>query len=162
MDGGAVVVRGDEGLDYDLGDPSRIRVRLTADESDGLLTVFEVAGDIVRAPSEANQHLHEDFTEIFHVVEGEVDLVSGDDDPVLGLGPGSLIVVPPGIPHGLAPSGRWRHLTLVLPGGFDRYFTEVAAMLAAGGGAQERAAIAARHGTYPFDPGQPAGRTPHP
>lgn len=154
-----VVIRGDDGLDYDFGDPARIRVRLTADDSDGLLTVFEVSGDILRAPNEANQHLHDDFTEIFYVVEGEVDFVSGDDDPVLGLGPGSLIVVPPGIPHGLAPSGRWRHLTLVLPGGFDRYFAEVAAALAAGGGAQERATVAARYGTYPVAPGQPADRT---
>jgi len=160
MPGGPVVMRGDEGADYDLGGPSRIRVRLTADDSDGLLTLFEVSGDIVRTPSEANQHLHEDLTEVFYVVEGEVDLVSGDDDPVLGLGPGSIVVVPPGVPHGLAPSGRWRHLTLVLPGGFDRYFTEVAAMLAAGGGVQERAAIAARYNTFPAATGQQAGGTP--
>lgn len=162
MSGRPVVVRSDEGADFDFGDPSRIRVRLTADDSDGLLTVFEVSGDIVRAPSEANQHLHEDFTEAFYVVEGEVDFVSGDEDPVLGLGPDSLIVVPPGTPHGLAPSGRWRHLTLVLPGGFDRYFTEVAAMLAAGGGAQERSVVAARYGTYPVAAGQPASKTSQP
>ena len=162
MSGRPVVVRGEEGADFDFEDPSRIRVRLTADDSDGLLTVFEVSGDIVRAPTEANQHLHEDFTEVFYVVEGEVDFVSGDEDPVLGLGSGSLIVVPPGTPHGLAPSGRWRHLTLVLPGGFDRYFTEVAAMLATGGGAQERSVIAARYGTYPVGPRQPASQTPQP
>ena len=157
-----VVVRDGEGADYDLGGPSRIRVRLTADDSDGLLTVFEVTGDAVRSPSEANQHLHEDFTEVFYVIEGELGFVSGDDEPVLGLGPGSLIVVPPGTPHGLAPSGPWRHLTLVLPGGFDRYFTEVAAILAAGGGADERAAIAARYGTHPVVTRQPDERTSQP
>jgi mannose-6-phosphate isomerase-like protein (cupin superfamily) len=144
-----VVVRSDEGTSYDFGDVSTIRVRLTADDSDGLLTVFEVEGDLERDPSEVRQHLHDDFTEIFYILEGEVDLVSGDDDPVLGLSPGSLIVVPPGVPHGLAPYGRWRHVTFVLPGGFDRYFAEVAAALADGGDTADRAAIAARHGTHP-------------
>jgi hypothetical protein len=39
-----------------------------------------------------DQHLHEDFTKVVFVVEGEVDVVSGDD-PVAGLGSGSRIVV---------------------------------------------------------------------
>lgn len=89
----------------------------------------------------------DDFTEIFSIAEGEVSFVSGDARPVTGLGPGSLIVVPPGVAHGLAPRGRWRHVTFVLPGGLEGFFEDLAAAMAEGGNVDQDA-ISARYGTY--------------
>jgi mannose-6-phosphate isomerase-like protein (cupin superfamily) len=144
-----VVLRPADAAHYDFGDPTTIDVRVTAEDSNGALTVFEVSGDVTRDVSQARLHLHEGFTEVFYVLEGEVDFVSGEAEPALGLGPGSIVVVPPGVPHGLAPSGRWRHATFVMPGGFDRYFAEVAAAIEADGPAADRATISARYGTHP-------------
>lgn len=143
------VVRPGEATDYDFGDVSTISVRLTGEQSGGTLTVFEVSGDVVRDPSQARMHLHEDFTEVFYILDGEVDLVTDDGEPTLGLGPGSIIVVPPGVLHGLAPSGPWRHATFVIPGGYDRYFAEMAEAIAEDGPDVDRQAISARYRTFP-------------
>ncbi len=145
-----VVVRSDAGTDYDLGDVTHISVRLSGEDSGGALTVFEVSGEVVRSPDDARLHLHEDFTEVFYLLEGSVDLVT-QDQRELDLGPGSIIVVPPGVAHGLAPNGRWRHVTFVIPGGYDRYFAEVADAIADHGPAADRTTISARYGTYPVD-----------
>ena len=49
-------------------------------------TTFEVA-----------QHTHE-HVDAMYVLEGEIEFVSGDD--VVRAGPGTLMVAPPGAPHG--------------------------------------------------------------
>jgi mannose-6-phosphate isomerase-like protein (cupin superfamily) len=144
-----VVLRPESAAHYDFGDPTTISVRVTAQDTNGALTVFEVAGEVTRDVRDARLHLHEGFTEVFYVLEGEVDFVSLDAEPARGLGPGSIVVVPPGQPHGLAPRGRWRHATFVLPGGFDRYFADVAEAMAAQGPGVDRVAISARYGTRP-------------
>ena len=71
---------------------------------------------------------HHDFDEAFHVLEGELTLVVGDE--VLTAGPGSTTVAPRGAHHTLAnvADAPARYLLVCTPGGFERMFARLEAM----------------------------------
>jgi quercetin dioxygenase-like cupin family protein len=48
-------------------------------------------------------HVHEDHTDSFYVLEGEVEFTVGDE--IKRAGPGSWVAVPPGVRHGFAIPG---------------------------------------------------------
>ena len=84
-------------------------------------------------------HAHED--EYSYVLEGEVGVQIGDD--VRYAQPGDLVVKPRGIPHAFwnRTDEPARLLEIISPGGFERYFAELAPLLApAGRGARFRGA----------------------
>ena len=75
-------------------------------------------------------HRHED--EYSYVLEGEIGAEVGGR--ALRAGPGALVVKPRGVPHAFwnptdAPA---RLLEIISPGGFERYFEEMAAAFAPG------------------------------
>jgi quercetin dioxygenase-like cupin family protein len=81
----------------------------------------------------APMHLHEREDEYSYVVEGEVGIQVGDQVTVGR--PGDLVFKPRGIWHafwnpGEAPA---RLLEIISPAGFERYFEEVAPLLAGDG-----------------------------
>jgi uncharacterized RmlC-like cupin family protein len=113
-------------------------------------------------------HLHDEAEELFYVLEGELDLLafeptvrtSGDwqswesesGQKVARGGPGSLMYVPAGCPHGFANPGTTpaRMLFLAAPAGHERYIMEIAELLE-GGGPPDQQAIAevrGRHGIH--------------
>jgi quercetin dioxygenase-like cupin family protein len=63
-------------------------------------------------------HTHDDHTDSFLVLEGEVEFTAGDDTVVLG--PGGFISSPPGARHGFRGTGKFaRVLNIHSPdGGF--------------------------------------------
>jgi mannose-6-phosphate isomerase-like protein (cupin superfamily) len=67
-----------------------------------------------------DRHVHEEEDDAFLILEGELtfDL---DDGPVAA-GPGTFVLVPPGVEHGFAnrTSEPVRMLNIHAPGGFDR------------------------------------------
>lgn len=71
-------------------------------------------------------HLHQREEEIFVVLEGEVTFLAGDCPTTTG--PGTVVLIPRGVVHTFRNSGgsTARMLILVTPGGFERYFEEVA------------------------------------
>jgi mannose-6-phosphate isomerase-like protein (cupin superfamily) len=77
-------------------------------------------------------HLHRTHEELFYVLEGEFDFFVGGE--VRRLGPGSFANVPPGVMHDFRNAGtepaRW--LGTVAPAGFDGYFEDILALVAAG------------------------------
>ncbi len=77
-------------------------------------------------------HVHHKHEELFYVLEGEFDFFVGDR--IVRLGPGSFVNVPPGVVHDFRNPGtgpaRW--LGIVSPGGLDRYFDEVKALVDSG------------------------------
>ena len=60
----------------------------------------------------ASPHIHKELTEIFYVVEGEVQLVF-DQHCITAL-PGALMLVPQNTPHGFSNRGQVRSKLLIL------------------------------------------------
>ena len=78
-------------------------------------------------------HTHENEDEYSYVLSGRMGAMVGD--AVVEAGPGELVTKPRGIPHAFWNAGdeEVRLLELISPGGFDRYFAEVAPLLGAEG-----------------------------
>ena len=105
--------------------------KLSGEETGGALAIVEhpLAPGALAGPP--HTHAHED--EISLVLEGEIGVQVGDE--LFTAGSGAYVVKPRGVPHafwnpGPAPA---RIQEIIAPAGFERYFREVAAVLAAGG-----------------------------
>ena len=74
-------------------------------------------------------HLHRRTEEAFYVIDGEIGLWLDDHVEVLPMG--SYVHVPPGRPHSFWNPGERpaTYITVMAPGGFERYLVEVAAGL---------------------------------
>jgi mannose-6-phosphate isomerase-like protein (cupin superfamily) len=64
-------------------------------------------------------HAHRDEDDSFYVLEGELTFISEEDEVVAG--PGTFVLVPPGVPHAFANRGDAvvRMLNVHAPAGFD-------------------------------------------
>jgi EmrB/QacA subfamily drug resistance transporter len=73
---------------------------------------------------------HHAFDEAFYVLDGELTLQVGDR--VVVRRPGDVVFAPSGVPHAVANPGDRpaRYLLVCTPGGFERYFDELAARAA--------------------------------
>jgi mannose-6-phosphate isomerase-like protein (cupin superfamily) len=100
-------------------------------------------------------HIHRQIEEIFYVVEGEFQIRAGDRS--LRAKPGDFVLVPPGVPHGFANpvGGPAKMVLLISPAGVhERYFEELAAILAKPGppDVQAIAALRKRYDTEQVSP----------
>ena len=91
----------------------------------------------------------------FYVLEGEYSVFIGDD--VIKASPGAWVWGPRAVPHGYQiHSEGGRHLSLTMPGGFEAFFEEVAAIAipSAHPGTEtgRLAAVAARYGVELLGP----------
>ena len=96
----------------------------------------------------APMHTHEHEDEYSYVLEGEVGVQIGDE--VRYATPGDLVVKPRWIPHAFwnrtdAPA---RLLEIISPGGFERYFAELAPLLPPHVPAPDFEALAALQARY--------------
>jgi quercetin dioxygenase-like cupin family protein len=104
-------------------------IRLLADGSDtaGEFSVIRV--DLRPGRDGAAPHSHMGFSELLYVIDGDVEILSGDR--ISAAHAGDLVVVPPGTPHafGALPSGPASLLAVISPG-IDRfqYFRHLAAV----------------------------------
>lgn len=75
--------------------------KVTGEETNGHFGLFE----FVMPPetSGASPHIHKEMTEIFYVIEGDVELVL--DQQSIAASPGTLMRVPPNTPHGFSNPG---------------------------------------------------------
>jgi quercetin dioxygenase-like cupin family protein len=100
-------------------------------------------------------HRHQETDEAFYVLQGEFRLqVEGE---TVRAGPGAFVFVPRGVRHTYANPGPdpARLLLLLSPAGFERYFLDLSAAVAAGGGTappEALAAVFARHGVVVDSP----------
>jgi len=99
-----------------------INVKLTAVESAGELTVIE---NVVPPGAGPPLHVHERENEAYYVLEGEFELVCGDDT-VRG-GPGTFAHGPRGVPHRYRNVGSTpgRILFAFTPAGIEAFFSEL-------------------------------------
>jgi mannose-6-phosphate isomerase-like protein (cupin superfamily) len=99
-----------------------IVVRVSADDSGAAMTVLEE----VEPMSDTPLHVHANEDELFYIVEGEHIITLGEQEHRLGTG--DAIFAPRGIPHAqrrVVP-GVGRELVVLTPGGFERFFRDLA------------------------------------
>jgi quercetin dioxygenase-like cupin family protein len=124
------------------------QVMLTGGEGDsvslrGTEVTFKVRGgnaagasclEFAAAPGfDTGMHVHTKLEETFYVLDGEFELRAGEE--VRRMLPGSVMFVPPGVPHGFSnPTDKPATLLLIMsPANFDQYFVELADILAHSG-----------------------------
>ena len=108
---------------------SGVTCKVRSDQTDNRYTVLE----LVLPPGEgAPFHVHQREDEIMLVVEGECEVRHGDNTYIAP--PGTIVVFPKGQPHAFRNTGQVpnRLMITAVPGGLDRYFDEIQALLAGG------------------------------
>jgi quercetin dioxygenase-like cupin family protein len=122
---------------------SKVTFKVRSDQAGGAS-----CAEFTAAPGfDTGLHLHSKLEEAFYVLEGEVELRAGDQ--ARHARPGALMFVPPGVPHAFSnpTDAPARLLLLMSPPGHDRYFAELAGILAHSG-PPDTDAIAALRGKY--------------
>ena len=101
--------------------PNRMVVKATAETTNGGFGLLE---SWVRPGSSPPLHVHHREDESFWVLEGQLRFVCGDEE--LEAGPGSFVFLPRDVPHTFIVEGEAdaHLLTLLTPGGFERYFVD--------------------------------------
>lgn len=127
-----------------------LRVLSTATDSAGAST-FEF---VAKPGWDTGSHLHTRIEEQFYVIDGEMELRAGDRI-VVGR-PGSFVTAPAGIPHAFAnrSDAPARMLLVCTPPGHERYFADLAAILARDGAPDpdEISRLRARYDTTQVSP----------
>jgi mannose-6-phosphate isomerase-like protein (cupin superfamily) len=92
--------------------------KINSDDSQGLLSIADHRMPAGFAPP---PHIHQASDEAFLVMDGELDGFCGEQ--AWRAGPGSLVYLPHGIPHGFTVCGTapGRIIVVVTPGGFDQF-----------------------------------------
>jgi quercetin dioxygenase-like cupin family protein len=83
-------------------------------------------------------HVHEREDELVYLLEGDIEVTLGNQK--MKAVPGVMALLPRGIPHGFTNIGNKpsRLLDTILPGQFDNYFVELAALYTAGDPSEEQ------------------------
>lgn len=103
-----------------------ISVLASTSTTNGAIGAVEVGGPGGAVPP---LHVHRREDEAFYIIEGDDSVFIGDD--VITASPGTWVWGPRDVPHGCqVHSERGRHLSLMMPGGFEAFFEEVATMAA--------------------------------
>lgn len=118
------------------------KVILSAQETDG--DIYLVQG-IMPEGSKVPVHIHELEDEIFHVLEGAVELVLGDE--VIQAKEGAVVYLPRGIKHGIKTYGKQtaKVLNYVIPGSNFETFFEKMNRIGLEASIEEKAKLAKEH-----------------
>ncbi len=111
-----------QGLEYDWSQ-DHITIKTPADLTGGRVSVVE---DILKPGFHLPAHRHRSMVEVFYVLDGELSFAFEDETATVT--PGTTITVPANLRHGLSCAGGGRMVTVFVPGGFDRYLAELAAL----------------------------------
>ena len=124
------------------------RYIVRSDQTDGRFALIEHT--IPPRGLAAPVHTHRNEDEYSYVLSGRMGAMVGDE--VVEAGPGELVIKPRGIPHSFWNGGdeEVRLLELISPGGFARYFADLAPLLA-GDGAPDVEALAAVRARYELE-----------
>ncbi len=137
--------------DGEIALPGPIRMRIL---EDGSTTSHRLGlGEITIAPHTAGppQHRHADHDEGFYVVSGAVRFTVGENSH--DATPGTLVMIPPGVPHTFANPGDEPAVILntFTPDRYVQYFRDLHGMIAAGEPMTNAAVtdVMARYATVP-------------
>jgi mannose-6-phosphate isomerase-like protein (cupin superfamily) len=97
-------------------------IRTSAEATGGAITAFEEVPPLLDTPL----HVHSREDEFFYILEGEHVIQLGDEE--FRLGPGEAMFLPRGVPHAQrrVVAGEGRLLVICIPGGFERFFRDLA------------------------------------
>ncbi|HSC27545.1 MAG TPA: cupin domain-containing protein [Vicinamibacterales bacterium] len=116
------------------GDPLRIGEgqfiqKVRSGDTGGVFSVVEV---VTPPRGSVALHVHEREDELVYVLDGTIEVTLGDQ--TMTATAGVLALLPRGIPHGFTNVGTTpsRVLDTILPGAFDGYFVEAAALYSNG------------------------------
>ncbi|MEU0335540.1 cupin domain-containing protein [Streptomyces sp. NPDC006193] len=100
------------------GDPVAITLLADSSASGGALSTVRVT--LGEGADGAGPHLHRNSAEMFYLLDGEAEVLTGDD--VVTAARGDLIVVPPDRPHAFAAApGSTADLLVVITPGVERF-----------------------------------------
>lgn len=95
-------------------------MKLLADSSASGGALSTVRVTLGEGADGARPHLHRNSAEMFYLLDGELEVLSGDD--VVTAGRGDLVIVPPGRPHAFAAApGSAADLLIVIAPGVERF-----------------------------------------
>ena len=115
---GYALNRSDALEDLDMGGGSTVSLKVTGEQSHGLVTILE---GIVHSGGPP-LHVHDAEDEVVIVLEGELDYQVGDDRGTITAG--GLLWFPRQVPHAVAnlAQGPCRFITVVTPSGIEDFF----------------------------------------
>ena len=116
------IIGSGQGQEYDWS-KDHIFVKTGLDLTAGRVTVVE---DKLKPGFHLLRHCHKEMTEIFYILEGEIEF-KFDDTTVIST-PGMTINIPPNIWHEVKCEYGGKLLTIFSPGGFDKYLAELASL----------------------------------
>ena len=132
---------------------NRATIKATAQETDGVFSMLEFVAEPGASASPPHAHTREE--ECLYVLEGRLVVTVGAEERVVEAG--GFAYMPRGVVH------TWRNpdptptrfLTMLLPGGGERYFQDLAAVLATGASdsVETIGPLMIHHGIRPAEPG---------
>lgn len=115
-------VKNGEGENYNYAQ-DHCFVKLSSRDTNGELCLIE---DTLKPGFHLKRHHHKLMTEVFYMLDGEMELVF--DDETVMLRPGDTITVPPNVWHEAICEGGGKMLTLFKNGRFDVFLEELSKM----------------------------------
>lgn len=116
------VIRSGQGDDYDYSQ-DHCYVKLSSHHTNGELSMVE---DTLKPGFYLARHHHKIMTEIFYILEGEVELIF-DDESILAKA-GDTITVPPHVWHAARCQSGGKMLTIFKNGQFDLYLERLSTL----------------------------------
>lgn len=110
------------GTEYDWTN-DHIYVKTSMDLTDGRVIVIE---DTLKPGFHLIRHYHKVMTEIFYILEGEIEFTF--DDATVRATPGMVVNIPPSNWHEVRSDPGGKLITIFSPGGFDQYLAEIASL----------------------------------
>ncbi|MCW7944200.1 cupin [Streptomyces hygroscopicus] len=114
----SVVVRDAEAEIVGRDAPTTVKLLADSSATAGALSTVRVT--LAEGADGAHPHLHNNSAEMFYLLDGAAEVLSGDE--VLTAERGDLVVVPPGMPHAFAAApGAAADLLIVITPGVERF-----------------------------------------
>lgn len=115
-------VRKGEGENYNYSQ-DHCFVKLSSRDTNGELCVVE---DTLKPGFHLKRHHHKIMTEVFYMLEGEMELVFDDETVILG--EGDTVTVPPNVWHEAKCPAGGKMLTIFKNGAFDVFLEQLSTM----------------------------------
>ncbi|GAB5410436.1 MAG: hypothetical protein BalsKO_28010 [Balneolaceae bacterium] len=116
------IIRNGEGENYNYSQ-DHCFVKLSSKSTNGELCFVE---DKIKPGFFLARHHHKIMTEVFYILEGEVELIF--DDETIRCKPGDTITVPPNVWHAAKCERGGKMLTIFKNGQFDLYLEKLSTM----------------------------------
>ncbi|MGY3792574.1 cupin domain-containing protein [uncultured Aquimarina sp.] len=116
------IIRNGQGENYNYSQ-DHCFIKLSSDTTNGELCFVE---DTLKPGFYLARHHHKIMTEVFYILEGEVELIF-DDETVIAK-PGDTITVPPNVWHAASCKEGGKMLTIFKNGQFDLYLEKLSTM----------------------------------